>query len=66
MLAEMDGYIFTDDRYNESAAVDVYQDDWMTGDRDDKGRRQCTIIGVSGDKGQVAELLINLQLFLRP
>lgn len=56
MVAEMDGYIFTDVRCNASAAVHVYQDDWMTGVRDDRGRRKCAIIGVSGDKGQVAEL----------
>ena len=57
MIEELDGYIFTDTRYNDSAAVHVYQNSWMRDVCDDKDRAEGVIIGMSGDKGQVAELL---------
>ena len=57
MIAELDGYIFTDFRCNWNASVHVYQDDWMNEAYHDNGRRQCAIIGVRGDKGQIAGLL---------
>jgi hypothetical protein len=57
MIEELDGYIFTDTFYNRSSTVTVYQDDWMRDDYDDNGHNQCTIIGVTGDKGQVARIL---------
>ena len=57
MFNEMDGFIFTDFRERERAAVHVYQEDWMTMiSCDDKGCPKCDIICVEGDKGQVAEL----------
>ena len=57
MINEMDGYIFTDFKERERAAVHVYQEDWMkTFSHDDKGRLKCSIICVEGDKGQAAEL----------
>ena len=57
MINEMDGFIFTDLRERERAAVHVYQEDWMeTFSHDDKGRLKCDIVCVEGDKGQAAEL----------
>ena len=57
LINEMDGYVFTDVRHNANTAVTVYQEDWMKWkDRDDKGHLKCSIIGVAGDKGQIAEL----------
>ena len=57
MINELDGYIFIDFRDNANSAVHVYQEDWMKwNDHDDKGHLKCSIIGVAGDKGQIAEL----------
>ena len=47
MIAELDGFIFTDYRVGRRARVDVYREPWMT----------PSCVGVSGDKGQVASLL---------
>ena len=55
MIAQLDGFIFTDLRRNDSPRVEVYQDDWMIS-YDDCGRDKCARIGVKGDKGQVVEL----------
>lgn len=57
MIAEMDGYIFTDVPQNSTNVVRVYQHDWMKNICNDRGYAQCAIIGVSGDKGQAASLL---------
>ena len=47
MIAELDGFIFTDYRHGRGAYVDVYRERWMT--------PNC--VGIRGDKGQVASLL---------
>ena len=47
MIAELDGFIFTDYRVGRRDRVDVYREPWMT----------PSCVGVSGDKGQVASLL---------
>ena len=47
MIAELDGFIFTDYRFGRNADVDVYRERWMT--------PNC--VRISGDKGQVASLL---------
>ena len=47
MIAELDGFIFTDDRHGKGAYVDVYRERWMT--------PNC--VETRGDKGQVASLL---------
>lgn len=57
MVAEMDGYIFTDHRRRRSNVVEVYQHEWMKDVCDDKGYEQCAIIGITGDKGQAASIL---------
>ena len=57
MVAEMDGYIFTDTTRGQTEKVAVYQHEWMRNVCDDKGYEQCTIIGMTGDKGQAASLL---------
>ena len=52
MIELLDGYIFTDIRHNQSSVVHVYQDSWMR-----EICKRCIVIGVRGDKGQVAQLL---------
>ena len=52
MIELLDGYIFIDVHYNRVPEVHVYQDDWMKQIRED-----CIVVGVTGDKGQVAQLL---------
>ena len=47
MVAECEGYVFTDYPVGYHRDVDVYREDWMA--------ENC--IGVRGDKGQVASLL---------
>ena len=47
LVAECDGYIFTDHRAGFYGNVDVYRDPWMP----------LNCIGVRGDKGQAADLL---------
>ena len=47
MVAECDGYIFTDYCEGYYQSIDVYRDDWM----------EPNTIGVKGDKGQIAKLM---------
>ena len=47
LVSECDGYLFTDYRVGYHRTVDVYRD-WWVGPK---------MVGVRGDKGQVAQLL---------
>lgn len=57
MINELDAYIFTDLRHNRRFGVEVYQDQWMRDTCRRMNKPQGLIIGMCGDKGQVAELL---------
>ena len=57
MVAEMDGYIFTDVRRGQSERVEVYQNSWMREICHERGYEPNSIVGMTGDKGQAAYLL---------
>ena len=59
MINELDAYVFTDFRHNRRYGVAVYQDQWMKDTCRRMNKPQSLIIGMRGDKGQVAELLGN-------
>ena len=57
MINALDAYIFTDYRQNTGRHVDVYQEQWMIDACKRLHKPESLIIGMSGDKGQAAELL---------